>query len=69
MYSIKDLKAQKNTEELEIMYLKCNLYLYFLIKQHFFISGKKILMSAELKGERVGVSRDSRIFGSSLGKV
>ena len=28
---------------------KCNLYLYFLIKQNLLISGEKMLMSAELK--------------------
>ena len=69
MYNIKDLKTQENSKEWEITYLKCNLYLYFLIKQNLLISGEKILMSAELKGGKVEVSRDSRIFGSSLGKV
>ena len=29
---------------------KCNLYLYFLIQQNLSISGKKMLMSADLKG-------------------
>ena len=28
----------------------CNLYLYFLIQQKLLISGKKMLMSSELKG-------------------
>ena len=35
--------------------LKCNLYLYFLIKQNLLISGEKMLMSAKVRG----VSRDS----------
>ena len=38
--------------------LKCNLYLYFLIQQSLLISGKKLLMSAEV----TGVSRDSCIL-------
>ena len=31
--------------------LKCNLYLYFLIKQKLLISGEKMLMSAGLEGK------------------
>ena len=30
--------------------LKCNLYLYFLIKQNLLISGEKMLMSAKVRG-------------------
>ena len=44
---------------------KYNFYLYFWIWQNLLISDEKMLVSAELKG----VSRDSYIFGFSLGKV
>ena len=44
------LKTQKSKKENRSYVLKCNLYLYFLIKQKLLIFREKMLMSAELEG-------------------
>ena len=50
---ITSLIVSKNSKKVKIIrnyVLKCNLYLYFFIKQNLQISGEKMLMSAKLLG-------------------
>ena len=42
-------KGSKRVKRIRNYALKCNLYLYFLIKQRLLISGEKMLILAELK--------------------
>ena len=44
------LKDLKKVKRIRNYVSKHNLYLYFLIEQNWLISGKEMLMSAELKG-------------------
>ena len=44
------LKDLKKVKRIRNYVSKHNLYLYFLIEQNLLISGKEMLMSAELKG-------------------
>ena len=44
------LKDSRKVRRIRNYVSKWNLYLYFFIKQNMLISGKKMLMSAELKG-------------------
>ena len=44
------LKDSRKVKRISNYVSKWNLYLYFLIWQNLLISGKKLLMSAELKG-------------------
>ena len=45
----KIFKDSRKVKRITNYVLKCNLYLYLLIKQNLMISGEKILMSAERK--------------------
>ena len=42
-------KDSRKVKRIRKYVLKCNLYLYFLIKQNLLISDEKMLMSAELR--------------------
>ena len=46
----KIFKDSKNVKRSRNYVQRCNLYLYFLIKQNLLISDEKMLISAELKG-------------------
>ena len=41
--------SKKKVKRIRNYVVKCNVYLYFLIKQKLLISGEKMLMSAEFK--------------------
>ena len=49
MYIKTTFKDSKKVKRIENYALKCNIYLYFSIKQKLLISGEKMLTSAELK--------------------
>ena len=50
MFTKTTFKDSKKLKRIKNYVLKRNLYLYFLKKQKFLISGEKMLMSAEIKG-------------------